>query len=207
MKTINKEMQEKLSPRQSLELLKKGNDRFLNNKEVKRDLIQQMHQTSSGQYPFAVILSCIDSRVPAEIVFDQGLGDIFNIRVAGNIVNNDVLACIEFACKLEGSKVVLVMGHTKCGAIKGACDDVKLGHLTGLLNKIKPAIDAEKSTLSDRNSSNNKFIEHVSRLNVISSINQVLKGSDVIEEMVAKEQILVSGAIYCIDSGRVEFFD
>lgn len=207
MKTINKEMQEKLSPRQSLELLKKGNDRFLNNKEVKRDLIQQMHQTSSGQYPFAVILSCIDSRVPAEIVFDQGLGDIFNIRVAGNIVNNDVLACIEFACKLEGSKVVLVMGHTKCGAIKGACDDVKLGHLTGLLNKIKPAIDAEKSTLSDRNSSNNKFIEHVSRLNVISSINQVLKGSDVIEEMVAKEQILVSGAMYCIDSGRVEFFD
>lgn len=207
MKTINKEMQEKLSPRQSLELLKKGNDRFLNNKEVKRDLIQQMHQTSSGQYPFAVILSCIDSRVPAEIVFDQGIGDIFNIRVAGNIVNNDVLACIEFACKLEGSKVVLVMGHTKCGAIKGACDDVKLGHLTGLLNKIKPAIDAEKSTLSDRNSSNNKFIEHVSRLNVISSINQVLKGSDVIEEMVAKEQILVSGAMYCIDSGRVEFFD
>lgn len=207
MKTINKEMQEKLSPRQSLELLKKGNDRFLNNKEVKRDLIQQMHQTSSGQYPFAVILSCIDSRVPAEIVFDQGLGDIFNIRVAGNIVNNDVLACIEFACKLEGSKVVLVMGHTKCGAIKGACDDVKLGHLTGLFNKIKPAIDSEKSTLSDRNSSNNKFIEHVSRLNVISSINQVLKGSDVIEEMVAKEQILVSGAMYCIDSGRVEFFD
>jgi carbonic anhydrase len=173
---------------------------------MNRDLLKEMYQTSLGQYPFAVVLSCIDSRVPAELVFDQGIGDIFSIRIAGNIINNDILGSIEFSCKLEGSKVLLILGHTKCGAIKGACNDAKLGHLTGLLDKIKPAIASEDTVHSERTASNDKFVECVSRLNVVSSINQVLNQSEIMNEMVKEGKVMIVGGMYCIDSGKVDFF-
>ena len=147
MKTQTKEMQNNLTPEQAIEILKKGNDRFINNLKANRNLLEQVNETSDGQHPFAFILSCIDSRTSAELIFDQGLGDIFSCRIAGNILNEDILGSMEFACKVAGAKVIVVLGHTKCGAIKGACDNVKLGNLTALLDKIKPAIDAERTTL------------------------------------------------------------
>ena len=140
MKAHTKETQTALTPEKALLLLKEGNARFQNNSKANRNLLEQVNDTSSGQFPFATILSCIDSRVASELVFDQGLGDIFSIRIAGNFVNEDILGSMEFACKLAGTKVLVVLGHTSCGAIKGACDDAKLGNLTALINKLKPAI-------------------------------------------------------------------
>ncbi|MBL7825220.1 MAG: carbonic anhydrase, partial [Saprospiraceae bacterium] len=140
MRTLNKEMQDLITPKEAYNLLRKGNMRFVSNLKINRNLLQQVNETRDGQHPFAVILSCIDSRTGAELVFDQGLGDIFSIRVAGNILNTDILGSMEFACKVAGAKVILVLGHTKCGAIKGACDHVELGNLTHLLQKVKPAI-------------------------------------------------------------------
>src|SRR5688500_9765579 len=136
MRTLTKDVQASLSPAQAIELLKEGNKRFVSNLKVNRNLLQQVNETAAGQYPFAFILSCIDSRTSAELIFDQGLGDIFSCRIAGNVLNEDILGSMEFACKLAGSKVIVVLGHTKCGAIKGACDDVKMGNLTALLDKI-----------------------------------------------------------------------
>ena len=161
MKTLTKEMQSSISPSMALELLKEGNRRFVNNLKINRNLLQQANETSDGQHPFAVILSCIDSRTSAELIFDQGLGDIFSIRIAGNIMNEDILGSMEFGCKIAGAKIIIVLGHTKCGAIKGACDNVEMGNLTALVNKIKPAVDAEKTTLEDRHSGNSNFVENV----------------------------------------------
>ena len=145
-KTLTKEMQDAITPSMALELLKEGNKRFINNLKVNRNLLQQANETSDGQYPFAVILSCIDSRTSAELIFDQGLGDIFSVRIAGNIINEDILGSMEFACKVAGSKIIVVLGHTKCGAVKGACDHVEMGNLTALLAKIRPAVDDEMTT-------------------------------------------------------------
>ena len=168
MKAHTKETQATMTPEKSLQYLKEGNQRFQNNLKANRNLLEQVNDTSEGQFPFATILSCIDSRVSAELVFDQGLGDIFSVRVAGNIVNEDILGSMEFACKLAGTKLIVVLGHTACGAVKGACDDAKLGKLTGMLNKIKPAVNAVASPedTSLRNSSNIEFVNNVAEKNV-----------------------------------------
>src|SRR5210317_714820 len=162
MKAHTKETQAAMTPDKSLQFLKEGNYRFQNNSKAKRDLYEQVLDTSSGQFPFATILSCIDSRVSSELIFDQGIGDIFSIRIAGNFVNEDILGSMEFACKLAGTKLIVVLGHTACGAVKGACDDAKLGNLTGMLSKIKPAVEAvtEPKEPNARNSNNINFVNN-----------------------------------------------
>jgi carbonic anhydrase len=157
MKTLTKELQAAISPSMALELLKEGNKRFVNNLKANRNLLQQANETSDGQHPFAVVLSCIDSRTSAELIFDQGLGDIFSVRIAGNIINEDILGSMEFACKLAGSKIIVVLGHSKCGAVKGACDHAEMGNLTALLAKIRPAVDDELETKDNRNSFGEKY--------------------------------------------------
>lgn len=207
MKTLTKEQQQLITPTQAINLLKEGNKRFINNLKFNRNLLQQVNETSSGQYPFATILSCIDSRTPAEIIFDQGLGDIFSIRIAGNIINDDILGSMEFSCKIAGSKLILVLGHTKCGAVKGACDNVRLGHLTHLLAKLEPAINAEKTVHGNRNSLNADYVEKVALLNVKLSIQQVTERSTILREMLNENQIVIIGGSYDVDSGQVNFFD
>jgi carbonic anhydrase len=169
--------------------------------------LQQANETSDGQHPFAVILSCIDSRTSAELIFDQGLGDIFSVRIAGNIVNEDILGSMEFGCKVAGAKIIVVLGHTKCGAVKGACDDVKLGNLTGLISKIKPAVEQETTTKENRNSTNGEFVENVAELNVQLSVKNILLKSPIIAEMVKNDEISIVGGIHEISTGEVKFFD
>jgi carbonic anhydrase len=207
MKTLTKEMQSAISPTMALNLLKDGNKRFINNLKINRNLLQQANETSDGQHPFAVILSCIDSRTSAELIFDQGLGDVFSVRIAGNIVNEDILGSMEFGCKVAGAKIIVVLGHTKCGAVKGACDNVRLGNLTSLISKIKPAVDLETTTTDNRNSSNANFVENVAELNVSLSVNNILLKSPIIAEMVKNGEITIVGAIHNISSGKVKFFE
>ena len=207
MKTLTKEMQSAISPNKALDLLKEGNKRFVNNLKINRNLLQQANDTSDGQHPFAVILSCIDSRTSAELIFDQGLGDIFSVRIAGNIVNDDILGSMEFGCKVAGAKIIVVLGHTKCGAVKGACDNVTLGNLTGLIAKIKPAVDQEMTTTDNRNSSNSNFVENVAELNVSLSVKNILIKSTIIADMVKNEEITIVGGVHDISTGEVKFFD
>jgi len=207
MKTLTKEMQSAISPTMALNLLKDGNKRFVNNLKINRNLLQQANDTSDGQHPFAVILSCIDSRTSAELIFDQGLGDIFSVRIAGNIVNEDILGSMEFGCKVAGAKIIVVLGHTKCGAVKGACDNVALGNLTSLISKIKPAVEQETTTTENRNSSNSTFVENVAELNVSLSVKNILLKSPIIAEMVKKEEITIVGGVHNISSGEVKFFE
>ena len=207
MKAQTKDSQSALSQEEILKILKEGNKRFVNNQSLNRYLQQQVEETSHGQFPFATVLSCIDSRVPVETVFDQGIGDLFSIRIAGNFVNDDILGSMEFACKLAGSKVILVLGHTSCGAVKGACDDAELGLLTGLLKKIKPAVNAIKipSQESLRNSKNIDFVNEVAIMNVTLTIDEIRKRSKVLAEMEHDEEILIVGAMYNVASGKVTF--
>jgi carbonic anhydrase len=207
MKAHTKETQATMTPQKSLDFLKEGNVRFQNNLKINRNLLEQVNDTSGGQFPFATILSCIDSRVSAELVFDQGLGDIFSIRIAGNFVNSDILGSMEFGCKLAGTKLVVVLGHTSCGAIKGACDDAKLGNLTGMLAKIKPAVNAvsEPQDTSLRNSSNTEFVDNVSAKNVQLTIDNILKDSTALAEMHHNGEIKIVGAMYDISTGIVLF--
>jgi carbonic anhydrase len=207
MKTLNQEIQSKITPRQAVEILQKGNDRFINNYKANRNLLEQVNQTSGGQYPFAAILSCIDSRISSELIFDQGLGDIFSIRIAGNIVNTDILGSMEFACKLAGSNLIVVLGHTKCGAVKGACDHVEMGNLTELLSKLQPAVYEEKETAENRSSKNGKFVENVAAINVRRTVKSVIERSFIIEQMVENGEIGVVGAMYDVETGKVEFYD
>ena len=209
MKTLNKEIQSKITPRRALEILQKGNDRFVNNLKANRNLLEQVNETSEGQWPFAIILSCIDSRTSAELIFDQGLGDVFSVRIAGNIVNTDILGSMEFACKVAGSKLIVVLGHTKCGAVKGACDHVEMGNLTELLSKLQPAVYAEKETVGAeyRNSKNPLFVESVAAINVRRSVKSIIERSFIIEQMVENGEIGVVGAMYNIETGQVEFYD
>ena len=200
-------MQKSLTPVQAIELLKKGNERFVNNLKANRNLLQQVNETSDGQFPFAFILSCIDSRTSAELIFDQGLGDIFSCRIAGNVLNEDILGSMEFACKVAGSKVVVVLGHTRCGAVKGACDDVKLGHLTHLVEKIKPAVEAEKSVANNRTSSNLEFVDKVADINVHLVMKQIREQSPIINEMLKKGEISLIGGMYDVETGVVEFYE
>jgi carbonic anhydrase len=208
MKTLNREIQSKITPRNALEILQKGNDRFVNNLKANRNLLEQVNETSEGQWPFATILSCIDSRTSAELIFDQGLGDVFSVRIAGNIVNTDILGSMEFACKVAGSKLIVVLGHTKCGAVKGACDHVEMGNLTELLSKLQPAVYAERAItqVDQRNSKNNVFVENVSAINVRRSVKSIIERSYIIEQMVEKGEIGVVGAMYNIETGKVDFY-
>jgi carbonic anhydrase len=207
MKTLTKEMQSAITPALALEILKDGNKRFVSNLKVNRNLLQQANETSDGQHPFAVILSCIDSRTSAELIFDQGLGDVFSVRIAGNIVNEDILGSMEFGCKVAGAKIIVVLGHTKCGAIKGACDNVALGNLTSLISKIKQAVEQEMTTTENRNSSNSSFVENVAELNVSLSVKNILLKSPIIAEMVKNGDIGIVGGIHDITTGEVKFFE
>ena len=209
MKTLNKELQSKITPSKALDILIKGNDRFVNNLKANRNLLEQVNETSDGQWPFATILSCIDSRTGAELIFDQGLGDIFSIRIAGNIINTDILGSMEFACKVAGSKLIVVLGHTKCGAVKGACDHVEMGNLTELLSKLQPAVYEEKEFRDpdERNSKNELFVENVSEINVKRSVKSIIDRSYILEKMVESGEIGVIGAMYNIETGKVEFYE
>lgn len=207
MRTHSKETQSSLTPQTALQILSEGNDRFIKNLKANRNLLQQVNETSTGQFPFATILSCIDSRTSAELVFDQGLGDIFSIRIAGNILNEDILGSMEFATKVVGTKVVLVLGHTKCGAIVGACNHVEMGNLTTLLNKIQPAIFNEKITLESRDGSNVNFVNNVTEINVHLTIERIRRESPIIADMEQQGQIIIVGGLYNVDSGEVKFFE
>ncbi|MCA1967092.1 MAG: carbonic anhydrase [Flavobacterium sp.] len=207
MKAHNKETQAQMTPRKALQFLKEGNDRFINNLKAHRDLLEQVNETRDGQWPFATILSCIDSRTSAELIFDQGLGDIFSVRIAGNIVNTDILGSMEFACKVAGSKLIVVLGHSKCGAVKGACDHVKLGNLTELLSKIQPAVYEENTITEDRSSSNSAFVENVSEINVKRNVKNIIERSFVLEQMVENGEIGIVGAMHDIETGLVTFYD
>ena len=209
MKAHTKSTQELMTPKKALQSLKEGNVRFQNRKREERNLIEQVKDTSEGQYPFATVLSCIDSRVSAELIFDQGIGDIFSIRIAGNFVNTDILGSMEFACKLAGTRLIIVLGHTSCGAVKGACDDAKLGNLTSMLAKIKPAVDSTPmpSDISIRNSSNISFVNDVAVKNVELNIQNILNSSEVISEMVNNGEVKIIGAMYDVSSGAVNFFE
>ncbi len=208
MRAHTKETQASLTPRMALEVLQEGNGRFIKNLKAQRDLLGQVNDTREGQWPFATILSCIDSRTSAELIFDQGLGDVFSIRIAGNIVNTDILGSMEFACKVAGSKLIVVLGHTKCGAVKGACDHVEMGNLTELLSKLQPAVYSESETTAadKRNSKNGKFVENVATLNVKRSVKNIIERSFILEEMLDKGEIGIVGAMYNIDTGKVEFY-
>lgn len=207
MKTLTKEMQSQITPAKALEMLKEGNKRFCCNDRANRDLLQQASETTNGQHPFAVILSCIDSRTSVELIFDQGIGDVFSARVAGNVVNEDILGSMEFGCKLAGSKIILVLGHSKCGAVKGACDHVEMGNLTVLLDKIQPAIEAEKTESSNRDSSNSAFTEKVAALNVKKTVQNIMEKSPILKEMVDAGEIGIVGAMHDISNGKVEFYE
>lgn len=204
--TQTKETSSKMTPQDALQMLKDGNKRFTSNNLLKRDYSRQAVETAKGQYPFAIVLGCIDSRSPAEIIFDQGIGDIFNARVAGNISNDDILGSMEFACKVNGSKLIIVIGHTNCGAIKGACDDVKLGNLTTLLSKIKPAVDAVQDS-GNRTSKNHEFVEKVSRENVLLTMQDIKKNSPILKDLIDNGTVILIGAMYDLETGEVTFYE
>jgi len=205
MRTHSKETQAELNPDLALEILKEGNDRFVKNLKANRNLLQQVNDTAQGQFPFATILSCIDSRTSAELIFDQGLGDVFSIRIAGNILNEDILGSMEFATKVVGTKVIIVLGHNKCGAIVGACNNVELGNLTALLDKVKPAIALEKETTENRTGSNVRFVDNVTTNNVIHTIERIRRESPIILDLENTGAIKIVGAIYNVDNGSVNF--
>lgn len=209
MKAHTQETQATMTPSKALQFLKEGNQRFQNNLKANRNLLEQVNDTSDGQFPFATILSCIDSRVSAELVFDQGLGDIFSVRIAGNFVNTDILGSMEFACKLAGSKLLVVLGHTSCGAVKGACDDAKLGNLTSMLSNIKPAVNAVKSPadLALRNSKNIEFVDDVAAKNVELTIKRIVQESEILAEMKKNGEIDIIGAMYDVNDGKVTFYE
>jgi len=192
-------------PKEILDTLKKGNKRFMENSRLNRDHHSGIDATKDGQKPFAAILSCMDSRVAAELVFDQGIGDIFNIRIAGNIITPEVLGSLEYAVEVSGTPVILILGHTSCGAIGGACDQVSLGNLTGLLEKISPAIRAEQTVIHNRNSHNPDFVRKVTLLHLENVLKDMLSESSVIAGAVAAKRLLVATAIYDVSSGAVQF--
>ena len=204
--TQDKIAQDQMTPEKALNILKEGNARFASKSMINRNLMEQVEKTSTGQYPYATILGCIDSRVPAEQVFDVGIGDIFNIRIAGNFVNEDILGSMEFATKLAGTKVIVVLGHTLCGAIKGACDDAKLGNLTGMLAKLMPAVKSVPNELGESSSANTPFVLKAGELNVHQTVENIRNMSPVIADMESKGELKIVGAMYDIATGKVEFY-
>ncbi len=207
--TQNSQSQSAMTPARALEQLADGNRRFQAGSREDRNLLEQKDATAGGQWPYAVVLSCIDSRVSSELIFDTGLGDIFSARIAGNFVNDDLLGSLEFGCKVAGSKLIVVLGHSHCGAVKGACDGVELGHLTAMLQKIQPAVKAvaEPSQESERNSGNPEFVARVARKNVDLAVDAIRERSQVLRDLEADGQIQIVGGMYDIESGAVEFYD
>lgn len=206
MKTLTKEMQDAMTPAIALDLLKKGNQRFINNLKINRNLLQQANETSDGQHPCAVILSCIDSRTSAELIFDQGLGDVFSVRIAGTVINDDILGSLEFGCKVAGAKMIVVLGHTQCGAVKGACDHVEMGHLTGLLSKIEPAINDEKTVTENRTSSNDEFVEKVTAISIQRTVQAIMDRSSILKELIESGKCGIIGGNHDISTGEVVFY-
>jgi carbonic anhydrase len=205
MKTLSKELQNKITPAMAIELLKHGNERFMSNLKINRNLLQQMNETSEAQHPFAVIISCMDSRTSAELVFDQGLGDIFSIRIAGNVINEDILGSTEFGCKAVGAKVVVVLGHSGCGAVKGAVNGAELGHLHFITNKIKrciPTIQKLNPQLSEE-----RLCEHVTKENVLQGIRDLRTSSSILATLEHEGEIKIVGGVYDISTGHVDFFE
>ena len=207
MKTLTQEMQAAITPNMALSLLKAGNQRFINNLKINRNLLQQANETSDGQHPFAVILSCIDSRTSVELIFDQGLGDVFSIRIAGNIINEDILGSMEFGCQVAGAKIIVVLGHSNCGAIKGACDHVEMGNLTALLSKIQPAIYDEKTEQSNRSSSNDTFVQNVAEINVKRTVKSIQERSPILKQLIETGACCIIGGMHDISTGEVSFYD
>ncbi len=202
MKAQTKISQSKLTPKLARDILIEGNARFVHNLKLQRNLQEQVADTSTGQYPFAIILSCIDSRVSSALIFDQGIGALSSVRIAGNVVNQDILGSIEYACKVLGSKIVLIMGHTKCGAVTAACKNVQMGNITNLLNRIRPAVEAVKFAKEEPNE---EEIEKVTTLNIHESIKRIREESSILKEMEEKKEIEIVGAIYNVASGKVDF--
>ena len=207
MKTLTKEMQAAITPVMALDLLKEGNKRFINNLKLHRNLLQQVNETSDSQHPFAIILSCIDSRTSVVLIFDQGLGDVFSVRIAGNIINEDILGSMEFGCKVAGAKIIVVLGHTQCGAIKGACDHVEMGNLTALLSKIQPAVYDEKTVIENRHSDNDEFVEKVSSINIKRTVHAVMERSPILKDMIESGTIAIVGGMHDISTGEVSFYE
>ena len=203
---MSREAQRTMTPEQALRTLKDGNERFINGRMLKRDLMAQVRATASGQFPFAVVLGCIDSRVPPELVFDQGIGDIFSPRIAGNFANTDIIGSIEFATKLAGAKLVVVLGHTECGAVQGACDNARLGNLTHALSNITPAVYAVKEIRDDRTSNNKAFVQKVADKNVRLTVQALTDRSTVLKTLVVGKRLKVVGAMLDVATGRVSFF-
>ncbi len=204
-KTVTKAVQASITPAKAIEILKAGNVRFASNKSLKRDDKKQISQTALGQYPFASFVACIDSRSAPELVFDQSIGDVFTARVAGNTVNEDIVGSLEYAAKVAGSRTIVVLGHTSCGAIKGACDGVKMGNLTGLLDKLMPAVNASKIE-GDRTSKNNAFVQDVTELNVQQTVQKIRDMSPILKEMEAQGKIKIVGAMYNTSNGKVSWY-
>lgn len=202
-----KDAQAGTTPEGALQYLKEGNARFLSNQKTERNLLEQVNEGRSGQWPFATILSCMDSRTSAELIFDQGIGDIFSIRIAGNVLCEPVLGSMEFACRVAGSRLLVVLGHTNCGAIKGACDAVQLGNLSSLLNIVQPSVYFERTVTENRTSSNPEFVNKVGRIQVLRSVEGIVERSSVLREMIAAGEIGLIGAMYDIGTGGVEFYD
>ncbi|RFM35590.1 carbonic anhydrase family protein [Chitinophaga silvisoli] len=207
MKTLNKSLQDKLTPATTLELLKNGNARFVENLRLHRDHLEQINETRDGQWPMAAIVSCMDSRTSAELIFDQGLGDIFSIRLAGAVISENVLGSLEYACKVAGSKFIVVLGHSKCGAIKGACDKVEMGNLTALLGKITPAVYAEKTITKDRTSHNPAFVHAVTHIHTERSVQAIMEQSHILREMILAGEVGIIGAMYDVETGVVTFLE
>ena len=207
MHTHSRVTQATMTPAKALDFLLEGNRRFVKNLRYNRDLLQQVNETSDGQWPFAAVLSCIASRPSAELIFDQGLGDVFSIRVAGNVLNDDVLGSMEFACAMAGSKLILVLGHTKCGAVKGACADVDLGHLTGLLSKIQPSVGRVRAARPDDTPSSPAFVEDVSRENARRQAHQILERSAILRGLYDAGAIGLASAMYSVGSGEVQLLE
>mgnify|MGYP001822864556 FL=1 len=203
--TQSKNTQAAITPQKALQMLKEGNARFVQGKMLKRDLMQQVKATAAGQFPFATIVGCMDSRASNELLFDQGIGDIFSARVAGNFVNDDILGSLEFGSAVAGSKLIVVLGHTECGAIKGACDDVVVGNLTQTLVNIKPAVAAVSGFESARSSKNDKFVQAVTHKNVVLTVERIRERSPILRGMVDKGQIGLAGAMYDVHNGKVTF--
>lgn len=207
MRTRSKETRANLTPQMAFEILKEGNQRFLSNLNANHDLLQQRNDTAAGQFPFATVLSCMDSRTSAELIFDQGLGDIFSIRIAGNVLNDDILGSMEFATKVAGSKIILVLGHTNCGAVIGACNGEEMGHITTLLKKLKPAIEAEQTVGDARNGTNTAFVNKVTEHNVHLTIARIKNESPIIAEMEQSGKIKIAGGVYDVETGAVTFYE
>ncbi len=208
MKTSNKSLQSSLTPESALEILREGNERFVSNLRINRNLLQQVNETKEGQWPFAAIVSCMDSRTSAELIFDLGLGDIFSIRLAGAVISDNVLGSLEYACKVAGSKFIVVLGHTHCGAIKGACDGVEMGNLTGLLGKIRPAVFQEKTFNKEKRTSNNQdFVDAVTNIHTERSVQAILEQSAILADLIDRGEVGIIGAMYDVETGTVTFHE